>query len=77
METYRQDDWIQLLLLDEFDYNYTKHTSLARFHLFVNHGFHPHLGVNSRMGMSTKLKETPSSIKKIHWQPVVEGLTVV
>jgi hypothetical protein len=57
MTNYHQDNWSNLLVVVEFSYNNTMHSTMQQTPLFVNHGLHPKFdiqGVNNVVNIAIK-----------------------
>ena len=64
---YHQDDWKEWLALAEFSYNNSAHTATKSSPFFLNHGFHPWTGEDSRREVKNEsATQFATRMKKIH-----------
>jgi hypothetical protein len=65
--SYHQDDWKEWLALAEFSYNNSAHAATKNTPFFVNHGFHPWTGEDTRKEVKNEsAAQFASRMKKIH-----------
>jgi hypothetical protein len=64
---YHQDDWKEWLALAEFSYNNFAHAATKNSPFFLNHGFHPWTGEDSRWEVKNEsAAQFTTWMKKIH-----------
>jgi transposase InsO family protein len=64
---YHQDDWKEWLALAEFSYNNSTHAATKNSPFFLNHGFHPWTGEDSRREVKNEsAAQFATRMKKIH-----------
>jgi len=63
---YQQDDWVNLLPLEEFTYNNTSHSASMVTPFFTNNGFNPKLEVSLKPVVSDSAHQVAADIKELH-----------
>src|SRR5882724_12531876 len=63
---YQQDNWVNLLPLAEFAYNYTSHSATMVTPFFANKGFHPKIEVSLEPVVSDTAHQVATDLKELH-----------
>ena len=64
---YHQDDWKEWLALAEFSYNNSMHAATKTTPFFINHGFHPWTGEDSRKEVKNEsAAQFATRMKQVH-----------